>query len=302
MDARSFMASDRPRPSVYTPFLRRFTDEPARDLAETIALYHEVERMHRGSVWAQDDMVDRVNGHCVEILDKLVSLPKYSPILQALDRCQIAVIRQESTIVSFQEIDWSRARLSMKEQVDLRRFLRAKQHFLANEDRVFELLVNALCNVFGGIIQSLPEFANDDNPTLTVPLISLLGDPRDTVDKVIGTLFGERLADAGLFTAIQLRIYENQCHASGVVPFEETKRPLVRACESELAPEELIETYLTGTPFLELFRTSVPFVLPESARLEHHWIVGGTGHEKQTLLRGSSLTIYNASRTARRLS
>jgi hypothetical protein len=41
---------DPPRPSVYTPFLRRFTDEPARDLSETIALYDEVRRAHANSV------------------------------------------------------------------------------------------------------------------------------------------------------------------------------------------------------------------------------------------------------------
>ena len=33
--------------SVYTPFLRRFTDEPARELSETIALYQEVRRAHQ---------------------------------------------------------------------------------------------------------------------------------------------------------------------------------------------------------------------------------------------------------------
>ena len=87
------------------------------------------------------------------MLDKLVSFPEYAAFLEALDRCQKAIIGMESTIVSFPEIDWSRARLSMKEQVDLGRFLRAKQHFLGNQDRVFELLIRALANVFGGIIQ-----------------------------------------------------------------------------------------------------------------------------------------------------
>src|SRR5260370_24213684 len=69
-DGRRFLSSDPFRPSVYTPFLRRFTDEPARDLAETIALYHEVRRAHRGSVWAQDAVVDRVNRHCPDIVGK----------------------------------------------------------------------------------------------------------------------------------------------------------------------------------------------------------------------------------------
>jgi hypothetical protein len=95
------LSSDPLRPSVYTPFLRRFTDEPARDLSETIALYREVARTHRGSVWAQDDVVDRVNRHCASIVGKLASLPEYAPLLEALDRCQSAVIERESTIVSF---------------------------------------------------------------------------------------------------------------------------------------------------------------------------------------------------------
>ena len=100
-------------------------------------------------------------------------MPEYLPLGEALDRCQSALIAQEGTIVSFPDIDWSRAKLSMKEQVDLRRFLRAKEHFLANQDRVFELWVTALCNVFGGIIADLPSIPDDDSPTLTVPLYSL---------------------------------------------------------------------------------------------------------------------------------
>src|SRR6266436_3385754 len=104
---RRYLSSDPLRPSVYTPFLRRFTDEPARDLSETIALYHEVRNAHRGSVWAQTDVVDRVNRHCAGIVGKLVSLPEYAPLLQALDRCQEAVVAQEKTIVSFPDIDWN---------------------------------------------------------------------------------------------------------------------------------------------------------------------------------------------------
>jgi hypothetical protein len=253
-------------------------------LAETIALYRDVRRTHTSSVWAKGDVIERVNCQCVEVISELTALPDYKPLLEALDKCQKALIEQEDTIVSFPEIDWGIARLSMKEQVDLRRFLRAKQHFLANQDRVFNLLVHTLCRVFGGIIQCLPAVPDEDNPTLTVPLISLLPKPGDVVDRIIGTLIDEPLVDAGLFTAIQKRLYENQCRVSDVVPYAETKRTLVSADDSELAPEELMERYLGGTPFLDLFSTPVPFVLPESARFEHHWIVGGSGHGKTNTL------------------
>jgi hypothetical protein len=280
------LSSDPLRPSVYTPFLRRFSDEPARDLSETIALYDEVRSAHRASVWAKDDVIERVNGHCADIVGKLVSPPNSTSALRALDRCQSELIAQESTIVSFPEIDWARARLSLKEQVDLRRFLRAKQHFLANEDRVFELLVNALCNVFSGVISELPSIPESTGElSLTVPLVTLMRDPGDTIDKIIGTICKQDLAEAGLFTALQKQLYENICRASGLNPEDEKhRRPLITADEAKLPPIEIVETYLKRTPFANLLLTPVPFHLPLSARFQHHWIVAPPGTGKSTTL------------------
>jgi hypothetical protein len=268
------------KPTVFTPFLRRFTDEPARELSETIALYQEVHRSHKQSPFAQDDIVDRVNTHCAEIVQQAVTLPTYLPLAGALDRCLCQFITQESTIVSFPEIDWPHARLSMKEQVDLRRFLRAKQHFLGNQDRVFELWTTALCNVCAGLIEELPAILDDSEPTLTVPLYSLIPNLGVVIHKIFGTLSSEPLSDAGLFTEFQKRAYENICRVSNVVPYQETKRPLVTADECELSPEEMIDAYLAGTPFCDLFKLAVPFELPQQTRFEHHWIIGGTGHGK----------------------
>jgi phage pi2 protein 07 len=280
MGGRKSLSSDDIRSSVFTPFLRRFTDEAAHDLRQSIALYEEVRCEHAQSIWAQSDIVERINTRCAEIISELVTIPRYTPLLQALDRCQIALIGQEKTIVAFPEIDWSRARLSMKEQVDLNRFLRAKRHFLGNQDRVFELMMTALCSAYACIIQELPPVPEDDNPTLTVPLLSLLPDPGTLIEKITRTLVTVPLLDAGLFTEFQTQVYENTCRASNVIPNEETKRQLISADESKLPPEELLETYLGGTPFVELFQTAVPFEIPQKTRFEHHWIIGGTGHGK----------------------
>src|ERR1700674_626583 len=85
-------------PSGYTPLLRRFTDEAARDLRETVALYTKVRAAHYSSIWAQDDVADRINRHCAEIVTKLVELPAYTPFAEALDRCQVALIKEENAI------------------------------------------------------------------------------------------------------------------------------------------------------------------------------------------------------------
>jgi hypothetical protein len=49
-------------PSPFTPFLRRFTDERARGLSDTIALYNEVRRAYRASAWAHAEAPQREFG------------------------------------------------------------------------------------------------------------------------------------------------------------------------------------------------------------------------------------------------
>ena len=207
------------------------------------------------------------------------------PLGEALDRCQRALLALESTIFSSPEIDWSRAALSLKEQVDLRHFLRAQQHFLANQDRATDLLATTLVKVMAGLLSELPAMpAGADQASLSVPLVALLPDPGDTIARLTGSVFAEELADVGLFTTLQQRLYENACQASGVLPDEPLRKPLTTADHAELAPEELVATYLAGTPFTDLFLTPLPFAIPDAVRFEHTHVIGGTGHGKTTLL------------------
>jgi hypothetical protein len=268
------------------PFLRRFTDEAARDLSETIALYDEVRAAHHASLWAQEDAIERVHNFIVERITEIAELPHSSTLSAALDRCQKEVLALETTIFSSPQIDWDIARLSVKEQVDLRRFLRAQQHFLANDDRVGDLLTTALGNVFGGIIGKLPKLDDSSDDTeLTVPLVTLMRKPGDVIDRIIGTICKQELTEAGLFTTLQQRLYANVCVASGVSPDDEKpRRPLITADVSELPPAELVETYLKGTPFVELMLSPVPFVIPDKVRFEHQWIVAPPGAGKSTTL------------------
>lgn len=273
------------KPPVYTPFLRRFTDEPARDLSDTIALYHQVQTSFLASPWSKPDTPNRFNALVVGLVADKIDLDPAQAVLPAFDRCQKKLLSLETTIFSFPSIDWNNARLSMKEQVDLRRFLRAQQYFLGNQDRISEILATALGNIFAGIISELPvtpEVSGDTH--FTIPLIVLFRDPGSVVDKIIGTVCTEQHNEVGLFTELQHRLYENVCAASGVVPEDERKKRLITADQSELPPTELVDAYLKGTPLLDLFLTPVPFTLPQQARLEHHWIVAGTGQGKtQTL-------------------
>ena len=282
------MSSKTPKyvpPSPYTPFLRRFTDERARDLSDTIALYNEVGSAYRVSQWSDKDALERVSSFVVDAVKEVIDLPANKPVMEAFDRCQKQILALEATIFTFPEIVWPVATLSLSEQVDLRRFLRAKQHFLANAERVSGELALALGNVFSGIIGDLPTLPDTaETSVFTVPLISFLNDPHDVIDRIIGTISTYELAEAGLFTTLQDRLYKNICAVSGIVPYEETRKRLITAADSNLPPMELVQTYLNGTPFLDLFLTSVAFTIPRESRFEHCHIIGGIGHGKTQLL------------------
>ena len=252
------MSSD--RPSVYTPFIRRFTDEVALELRETVQLYNEVHQGHKQSVWAQPDIIEKVNTHIAEVVAEAMELPDNQAVLNALDECTLAVLRGETTVFSFPTIDWPVARLSMKEQVDLRRFLRAKQHFLANQDRAYEQIKLTLALIGAGLIEVLPPLTGDT--ALTVPLAALLPEPGKFVDRIINAITDKENVTLGLFAELQQQLYENVCGASGVSPHVESKKPLTPAAECKLPREEMIETYLRNTPFYDLLQMPVPFVHP----------------------------------------
>jgi predicted ATPase len=235
-------------------------------------------------VWAASDIVERVSNQIAHVMSQVVDAPAYLPLDKALDRCLREIIALESTVISFPEIEWNNALLSMREGVDLRRFLRAKEHFLANEDRVYNELQTALGNVMGGIIQNLPPMSEHGGGTFTVPLYNLMRDVGDVVSRITGTLITDSLMQCGLFADVQNRLYENVCEATGIAPHTDSKRPLITADKSDLPAEELLRTYLAGTPFLDLFMTPVPFELPEETRFSGHWIVSPPGRGKTTLL------------------
>ena len=273
------MSSKYRPPSVFTPFLRRFTDERARDLHETVALYQEVRSAFRASRWSAPQALADTAATIVADIVQYVDLPTHPVLREALDACLLAILAQETALFTCPEIDWSTAVLSPKELVDLRRFLRAQQHALANQDRVLALLVEELGNLYGGIAQHLPRI-EDEETSLTVPLLYLLADPKDDIDRIGGTLTKPALVEAGVLATISRRLYENACYASGLVPDQEKKKPLIPPCDSDLPPMELAQTYLKGTPLLDLLLTPAPFALPQHARFEHQWIVAPPGAGK----------------------
>jgi hypothetical protein len=268
------------RPSPFIPFLRRFTDERARDIADTTRLYHEVQSAFAQSAIAQPNAIGELTGSIVERVLDLATIPNYGPLIQAFDNCQTAIFEQQNVLFAFPDFP---SLLSLKEQVDLGRFLRAKQHFVANEERVLRLFADTMVNIFGGLGQEISKL-NFQSSSATVPLYTLLPNINELVDKIIGSICSDELQDVGIFTELQYQLTDNVYLASGIPLDKKSSKPLITAAASELPPVELVETYLHNTPFRELLSIPAPFAIPDETRFSGQWIIAPPGRGKTTLL------------------
>ncbi len=288
------MPSD--RPSVFTPFFRRFTNEGQRELEETIALYNEVQWGVHNAGWsgpdAIDGLLDRVKSRAFEIYHP----PSSSLVETVLDGCTRELIEQ-LPVFNVPEIDWDTAMLTLGELVALRQSLRTVQHFLANLERLEPLILDTLGDIHGGFGHHLRGVGDETETPLSIPLYTLLSDPAEMIELTFTRFTEWTPTDTCLFETVKSRFYENMCRASNQIAYEEHRRPLTGPTGSRLPPDEMIETFLAGTPFYDLMQTRLPFELPERNRFEHHWIVAGSGHGKtqclQTLIAGDLDQVAN---------
>jgi hypothetical protein len=277
---------------VFTPFIRRFTDERARSTAEIRALYNRVTAAHRASEWGGDDALDRTAVAIMEAVAARVDLPEYEPLCEALWTCVCELLAFETTVFSNPAVNFSKP-LSLREQVDLNRFLRAQEYFLAHEERISELLVNAVGNLAETLVASAPILSDG---AFSVPLISLVPNQGSLLDSLIGIFFSRGHSEAGLFAELRDQLYRNLCAASGIPPDGNSKKPLVWPSEARLEPKELVDAYLSGTPLHSLLLTPCPFALPDEQRFSGQWVVAPPGRGKTTLLH--SMVVHDLSQDA----
>jgi hypothetical protein len=267
-----------PLPSVFTPFLRRFTDERARDLKETVALYETVTARYKETIWAEEESPRRF---ARVIIDRLsVEVPVL--IEDQVRTCLTAILELEKPIFSTPEVNPATDNLSLKEMVDLRRFLRAQEHFLDHEDKTLDALGDPLVRIFSGLIQELPRL--DAPSPFTIPLVHLFPGPLEVLEKIGGTLTEDVFWDLGVFIELNEQRYKNLCDVNGVVPNTEHKKPLKTARDSDLSPQEATKAFLRGTPFFDFLMTPVPLKFDYETRFSHVHVIGGSGSGKTQLL------------------
>ena len=186
----------------------------------------------------------------------------------------------ETTIFSTPEVDFSKP-LSLKEHVDLNRYLRSQEHFLSHQDHASELIQNAIGNMTAAVIRSLPSL---EPAAFAVPFISVVRNPNQLLDDLFEIFVKPDHFDLGLFTTLADQLYRNLCRASGVSPEGASKKALVWPSDLNFNPFALVDTYLRNTPLQALLLTPCPLALPDEQRFSGHWIIAPPGRGKTTLL------------------
>jgi hypothetical protein len=265
-------------PSTFTPFARRFTDERARNLSELRILYAEVRAMHYASPYAEELAVVAACSPVVEDLRDRLSETLHAPFAHAI----LGLTRLETTIFEFPEIKWDVAQLSLKQQVDLERYLTAKRHFLTNDERVLDFFRGGLYRVFDQLTANLPK--TSEASAFTLPLIHTLPEPRKLMDRLFGILWDQRYIDDGLFVEVTKVMIANVCAVSGIDDPDNPKRSLKLPSQHDEPLAESVDAYFKGTPLFDYLMAPVPLRLTYEDRFSHMHVVGGSGAGKTQLL------------------
>jgi len=203
------------------------------------------------------------------------------------------VLIAEGSIFGFSEIAFS-GQMTLEEGVALREYLNRKRRFLSDDERLLNIWCEKLVRTFEGILRYLPpslfgEDIDDEVPAslFTAPLIDLCESPAEVIERTIVAFSDDDIINARLFERVREQFYRHALVASGIPPerLHETSRSIVLPTATRKKSNvELVETYLAGTPFANLFLTRFPFVIPFPVRFEHTLVNGGTGHGKTQLL------------------
>jgi hypothetical protein len=187
-------------------------------------------------------------------------------------------------------IDWGQNR-TIAELWDIREELTRQRGFADDFEANCELLEAAFVAMLEPLYAACPALLDQadaiDGITVPTGLLQGIGDLGAVTQSMLSTAFAEDLVERGLLARLAGRLERNLIAASGGNPAD--PRSFSRAPKwpeqfDAKSPEQLVLTYLSGTPLLPLFNQTLDFTIPTKVRFEHHHIVAGSGHGKtQTL-------------------
>lgn len=190
------------------------------------------------------------------------------------------------------ELDWPLIASDAAVAVQTRQMIARRNRWASGYDRMIGIFRRQLVGGFSAFVDALPESCFEpwdrSESAFAVPLVSLLDEPAEAIERLMMALYDDDTMRFDLFLRVRERLATNLLIASGFPPttnpHEVADRLVMPTRHKGKNPAELVEVYLAGTPFEALLNLPVPFQVPDSMRFEHCHIVGGTGHGKTQLM------------------
>jgi hypothetical protein len=169
----------------------------------------------------------------------------------------------------------------MGEGLRLREELRQKILLLKSPQHYEGLIEQFITDILAGLLSAIEAPPSERGGAgFRVPLLSCVADIGGTIEGLMARVYDEDLRRTPLFSDIRDRFtatLEALSPKEAISPQEYVKK-------KGLDPAEALETFLRGTPFLDVFAASLPFSIPQAARFEHMHVLAGSGHGKTQAL------------------
>jgi hypothetical protein len=138
---------------------------------------------------------------------------------------------------------------------------------------------SALSELLEPLAGSLPPLPQGEDFGLSISVLDRIGNPPAVIEGIV------RAALKSPFRHLHQVVRDNLYIASKIDPVKPSNRPLVMPTTAKVkSADELVKTYLAGTPFTKFFATTLPYAIPYNVRFEHMHVCGGSGHGKTQLL------------------
>ncbi len=175
--------------------------------------------------------------------------------------------------------------LSFGELSTLLNTLRVRERVLQDPGKYLGLWHRHMMAVVTAMLRHFPDacFEETEGTPFHIPLMEVTRDLPYLIEGVMAEFFADELVNAGLFAPLRTILNNNLARLSGV-PVERLAPTVIVSPTKSGAPPEGLLSYLAGTPFADVFKTPVPFVIDQKLRYEGHWIVAPPGRGKTTLL------------------
>lgn len=163
-----------------------------------------------------------------------------------------------------------------------------RQHMLArNVDAVRTQLEDLSYELLKAVWGNLPKSNKEGGIRVRSELIHHIPNLGNTVHTCADLPFSKVLDEPLVFKGLRSTLEAKLILASGGNPHDGrafSRAPKYAAKSDIRDAQELVNTYLGGTPLGNIFEGPLDFDIPTKARFEHHHIVAGSGHGKSQTL------------------